>query len=133
MFLPFKLYKMSTQEVADRLVELCRIGANEKAHEDLYASHAISIEPKGAPNQIVKGLDAIKAKGQHFRASIEKVHEGFVGAPIVAADYFAVTMGLDATLKDMGRIKMAEIVVYKVENGKIVQEQFFFDPLKASS
>ena len=35
-------------------------------------------------------------------------------------------MTLDATSKSMGRMKMDEIAVYEVKNGKIVKEQFFY-------
>jgi hypothetical protein len=35
-------------------------------------------------------------------------------------------MGMDVTMKGMGRMKMDEVAVYEVKNGKIVKEQFFF-------
>jgi hypothetical protein len=35
-------------------------------------------------------------------------------------------MGMEVTMKGVGRIKMDEICVYKVEGGKIVKEQFFY-------
>ena len=35
-------------------------------------------------------------------------------------------MGMDVTMKGMGRQKMDELAVYEVKDGKIVKEQFFF-------
>jgi hypothetical protein len=35
-------------------------------------------------------------------------------------------MGMEVTMKGAGRVDMHEICVYKVENGKIVKEQFFY-------
>jgi hypothetical protein len=35
-------------------------------------------------------------------------------------------MGLDATMKGVGRTKMDEIALYEVKDGKIVKEQFFY-------
>jgi len=35
-------------------------------------------------------------------------------------------MGMDVTMKGMGRVKMEEVCVYKVKDGKVVSEQFFF-------
>lgn len=35
-------------------------------------------------------------------------------------------MGMDVTLKGMGRRQMDEIAVYEVKDGKIVKEQFFY-------
>jgi hypothetical protein len=35
-------------------------------------------------------------------------------------------MGMDCTMKGMGRQKLEEIAVYEVKDGKIVKEQFFY-------
>lgn len=35
-------------------------------------------------------------------------------------------MGMDVTLKGMGRMKMDEVPVNEVKDGKIVKEQFFY-------
>ena len=54
------------------------------------------------------------------------MHGGYTGDPIVAGNYFSVAMGMDATMKVAGRVKMDEICVYEVKEGKISKEQFFF-------
>ena len=54
------------------------------------------------------------------------MHGGFSSDPVVGGNFFSVAMGMDATMKGMGRIKMDEIAVYEVTDGKIVKEQFFF-------
>ena len=43
-----------------------------------------------------------------------------------AGRFFAVAMGMDCTMKGMGRQKMDEIALYEVKDGKIVREQFFY-------
>ena len=35
-------------------------------------------------------------------------------------------MGMDVTMKGAGRVKMDEIALYEVKDGKIVKEQFFY-------
>jgi hypothetical protein len=35
-------------------------------------------------------------------------------------------MGVEATMKGQGRVKMDEVAVYEVKDGKIVKEQFFY-------
>jgi limonene-1,2-epoxide hydrolase len=35
-------------------------------------------------------------------------------------------MGMDVTIKGQGRMKMDEVAVYEVKDGKIVLEHFFF-------
>ena len=118
---------LTTQEVADRFHELAQMGQFNKIQEELFADNAVSIEPEKAPGvQRVEGKEAIKRKGEIFNESVEEMHGGYSNAPIVAANFFAVVMGLDATMKGMGRMKMDEIAVYEVKDGKIVMEQFFF-------
>ena len=120
---------MTTQEVANRFMELSKEGKYDLIQEELYAADCESIEPAhamadGLTNAI--GMEAIKEKGKKFNESIEEMHGGYTGDPIVAGNYFSVAMGMDATLKGVGRIKMDEIAVYEVKDGKITKEQFFF-------
>jgi len=117
----------TTQEIADRLVQLCREGKYEEAQNELFSDDAESIEPPESPGlQSVKGLDQIKKKGQDFNNMVEEVHGGSISDPIVAGKHVSVAMVIDATFKGMGRQKMEEIAVYEVQDGKIVKEQFFF-------
>lgn len=117
---------MNTQEIANRLVELCKIGDWDKAQEELYHEDCVSIEPEGMPSNVVQGMAAIKKKGEMFAEMVEETHGGDVSEAIVADDYFSVMMGYDVTFKDRGRVKESEICVYKVADGKIVSEQFFY-------
>ena len=118
---------MTTQEVANRLYELFKENKWMEAQEELFSDDAESIEPPGSQGlQSVKGKDAIKKKGDQFNEMIEEVHGGYSGEPIVAGNYIALAMGIDATYKGMGRQKMDEIAVYEVRDGKVVKEQFFY-------
>jgi hypothetical protein len=121
-----KQYTMTVQEIANRLVELCRQNQYEAAQTELYAEDAESVEPAYSQTPYLKGLDAIREKGRYFQSSIEAVHGGYVGDPILAGNHFAVAMGMDITIKGMGRMTMDEIAVYQVKDGKIVKEQFIF-------
>lgn len=119
---------MTTQEIADRLHELCSQGKYEEAQKELYADDAVSIEPKGAMGmpERVEGMDAIIAKGNAFQAMIEEYHSISAGTPIVSENFIAMTIDIDATMKGYGRIPMSEIAVYEVTDGKIGKEQFFY-------
>jgi ketosteroid isomerase-like protein len=118
---------MTTQEIASRLVELCREGKYDQAQDELFSQDAKSVEPPQAPGmQTAEGMDAIKKKGEVFQSMVEEMHGGYVTDPIVAGNHISVGLGIDATMKDMGRTKMDEIVVYEVKDGKIVKEQFFY-------
>lgn len=118
---------MSTQEVANRLSQLFKEQKWEQIQNELFSEDAESIEPPGSQGvQSVKGIDAIRKKGEDFSNMVEEMHGGYVGEPIVAGNYIAVAMGMDTTMKGMGRSQMDEIVLYEVKNGKIVKEQFFY-------
>jgi len=117
---------MSTQEVADKLVALCREGKNHEAIADLYADNIVSYEPKGSHMEITEGKEAVKAKTDYWYESVQEVHSGEVSDPIVAGDHFSVSMKMDVTYKEGGRMPMHEIAVYQVKDGKIASEQFFY-------
>lgn len=120
---------MKTQELAQKLVAFMRQGQMMEAQADLYADDAVSIEPEGGMMpSVTKGKAAIAEKGKQFAAMIEERHGGEISDPVVGGDFFSVSMMLDATMKGMGRLKLEEICVYEVKNGKIVKEQFFFNP-----
>ena len=120
---------MTTQEVANRFMELSKEGKFDVIQDELYGEDCESIEPAHAAAaglNHAKGIEAIKEKGKKFNESIEEMHGGYTGDPIVAGNYFSVAMGMDATMKGAGRVKMDEIAVYEVKDGKISKEQFFF-------
>ena len=116
----------TTQEVANQFHVLAQTGQWDKIVAEFYAEEVESIEPPNAPLPSAKGLDAIKKKGQQFNEMVEEMHGGYSNEPIVAGNHFAVLMGMDVTMKGAGRMKMDEIAVYEVKDGKIVKEQFFY-------
>ncbi len=120
---------MTTQDVANRFNELAQTGQWDKVQEELYAENAVSIEPAHAAAMGMgnaEGIEAIKQKGKAFNEMVEEMHGGYSTEPVVAGNHFSVAMGMDITMKGMGRSKMDEIAVYEVKDGKIVKEQFFF-------
>ncbi|MEK6152816.1 nuclear transport factor 2 family protein [Flavobacteriaceae bacterium 3-367] len=119
---------MTTQEVANQLVAYCKQGQFNEAINALYGDNIVSIEPDGAPMKEVRGLDAVKQKSEHFNSMVEEVHGMEISEPIVADTFFACTMKMDVTFKGAPRSSMEEVCLYKVENGKITQEEFFFTP-----
>lgn len=118
---------MTTQEIANRLVELCSKGDFESAQRELFSDDCVSIEPYATPafEKETRGLDAILEKGEKWASMVEETHEMKVSQPLVATNSFAVTMFMDVTMKDQGRMPMTELCVYQVKDGKIVSEEFF--------
>ena len=117
----------STQQVANRLVELCRQGQIIPAQEELFDENVKSTEHsaqhQGPP--VTTGKTTVIEKGKQFAAMIEEVHGANISEPIVAGRFFSISWLFDVTIKGMGRQKMEEICVYEVKDGKIVSEEFF--------
>lgn len=119
----------TTKDVALRFNELAQTGQWEQVHKDLFADNVKSIEPdhalqKGMLN--AEGKDELKKKGEVWNSMVEEMHGGYSTEPVIAGNHFSVAMGMDVTLKGGARMKMDEIAVYEVKDGKIVKEQFFY-------
>ncbi len=120
---------MTTKEVADKLVKLCSTGKLDEAMQTLYSPEIVSVEAGAPPGQSreSKGLDACLAKGAWWVANHE-VHSSHVEGPLVAGSHFAVVFKFDVTFKPQNkRFTMEEVAVYKVAEGKIVYEEFFYN------
>jgi ketosteroid isomerase-like protein len=120
---------VTTQEVADKLVKLCSAGKFDEATDALYSPDIVSMEAGAPPGQSreSKGIAAVKAKGKWWVDNHE-VHSSTVEGPLVTGSHFAVTFKLDITFKPQSkRFKMEEVAVYKVVDGKIVYEEFFYN------
>ncbi|WP_183567340.1 nuclear transport factor 2 family protein [Mucilaginibacter sp. SP1R1] len=118
---------MNTQEVADKLIQLCREGRNVEAINELYADHVVSYEPKGSHAELTEGKAGVLDKTQQWYEMVEEVHSGTISDPIVTGNFFTCAMDMDVTYKGMGRSEMNEICVYEVKDGKIVSERFHYD------
>ena len=117
---------MSTEDVAMRLVELCKGSEWKKAVDDLYAKDIVSVEPRAMENMPaeMRGLDQVRGKTEWWEKNFE-VHSSKVGGPFVAGDTFVVQFDVDVTEKDSkNRMQMSEVGIYKVKDGKVAHEQF---------
>ncbi|NND61911.1 MAG: nuclear transport factor 2 family protein [Flavobacteriaceae bacterium] len=117
-----------TKEVAQKLVTWFNQGDMNKCYQELYSPEIVSIET-GDDSEMghLEGMEAVQKKGEWWQNTFE-VHSSNVSEPQIADNYFSVRYDMDTTHKPSGqRSETSEIGVYKVENGKIVREQFFYD------
>jgi ketosteroid isomerase-like protein len=120
----------STAAVAQELVALCREGRSLDAVNQLYSPRIVSIESSGSPEMPAEmnGLDAIRGKHQWWEANND-VHSMEVNGPYLGEGQFAVQFTFDSTFKPTGqRRTMTEMALYTVKDGRIVREQFFYNP-----
>ena len=119
---------MSTAEIANELVNLCRQGRNIDAVNKLYGDDIVSVESASGPGMPseMKGLEAIRGKNQWWLDNHE-VHSGEAIGPFLGDNQFAVQFKYDVTQKKSGqRFQLDEMALYTVAGGKIVQEHFYY-------
>lgn len=119
---------MTTLEVGNKLVALCREGKDAVVLDTLYAPDIVSVEAAEMPNmpKEQRGLAACHGKAKWFFDNNE-VHSVKVAGPFPHDNRFAVHFTYDITRKaDKSRVTMDEIALYTVKNGKIIREEFFY-------
>ena len=117
---------MSTQEVAEKVVELVRQQAWYKALDTLYDKDIVSVEASASEGESAekRGVDQVRGKIDWWLNAME-VHSFTAKGPFVAHDRFVVQYDADVTEKNSKkRFQLSEVGVYTVKNGKIVREEF---------
>ena len=118
---------MTTQEVAGRFNELAQQGQWFQIQDELFAENIRSVDPEKSPYfGYAEGKASVRKKGMDWVAKVKEGHGAIVTSPVVAANHFAVGYSFDITTEDFGRIQINEIMLYEVQNGQIVLEQFFY-------
>jgi hypothetical protein len=114
---------MTTQEVANRLIQLCRNGEFIKAEQEFYGPNIVHVEANG---EEYKGFEVVLLKEKEFLEKLEKKPVVKVSEPIVANDAFTIGMHMEFTHKELGSKIIDEIIVYKVNKGKIIYLKCYF-------
>ncbi len=118
---------MTTKDIANRLVYMCRNGKVEEAKEELFTPGIISLEPhEGLLPKEIKGMEAIRKKAELFISMVENFYGNIISEPVVAGDYFSIAWETDIQMKGESRKTTSELCVYKTSAGKIISEQFFY-------
>jgi hypothetical protein len=116
----------TTEEVAEKLAELCRKGEWKQAVNTLYAKDIVSVEPRAMENMPaeMRGIDQVRGKTDWFMQNHE-IHSSKVGGPFLAGDKFVVQFDIDVTDKaSKKRMQMSEVGIYTVKDGKVSREEF---------
>lgn len=123
---------MRVEDIAQELVSLCRSHKFQEAQEKFYADDVISIEPHivEKTDQIhseLRGKEEVMQKAYRLQQIFE-IHRLEISEPMVAGNFFTVKISTDSTNRLTGRRhNNSEIALYFVQEGKIIQEQFFYD------
>jgi len=121
---------MTTQEVANRYYKLASESKWTEIQDEFHDENVICQEPEHVAMRgaqvMTKGKEAVKAKSIANREMIETIHSQYCSEPIVAGHFFSVALKRDVSFKGKPRMKLEEICVFQVTEGKIVSEQFFY-------
>ena len=92
---------MSTQEVAEKVVELVRQQAWYKALDTLYDKDIVSVEANASEGESAekRGIDQVRGKIDWWLNAME-VHSFTAKGPFVAHDRFVVQYDADVSEKD---------------------------------
>ena len=120
----------STEEVAQELVELYRVGAYIEAIDRLYAEEVTSSEadpPFG--DETATGKSIVRERHAAW-LSRREIHEATIRGPYLdGSNRFAMYLRIDLTDRENGkRAQVDEIAVYEVSGGKVVSECFLYGP-----
>lgn len=117
---------MNSHEIGTKLVGLFNAGDMATIYGTLYSPDIESIEASGDP-RVYKGMEAVNGKNEWWEANFETHSMSMKGPYPHGDDEFAVVISMDITHKESGqRTQDEEVGVYRVADGKIVQERFFY-------
>jgi hypothetical protein len=117
---------MTIQQIASKFYDYMQQGAFEKIYTELFSQDATSEETPGSDWAKANGMKEIYEKGNKWREIVEEMHGATTAEPVVAGTYFSCYMTMDFTPKGGQRTNLEEIGLYKVKDGQIVSEQFFY-------
>jgi len=119
---------MTTMDIGNELVALCRQGKNQEVIDRFYSPNIESIEPVAMPGmeQTQRGIAKIKSKNQWW-VDHHEIHGVVAEGPFPHGDRFIVRFKHDVTPKRTAkRMSMEEVGLFTVQDGKIVKEEFFY-------
>lgn len=114
---------MTTQQVAERIVELFNQGKAVEAEQELYADNVVSHEQDERGK--VKGKESIIAKTKEAFAQATTVHKASAKLVGVNHNTFIIHYDMDMELANGFRFTGSEFGFYELEDGKVVNEYFF--------
>lgn len=117
---------MNAHAIGQRLAELLSENNYDAIYAELYSPEILSVEA-GGPNAEFKGMEAVNGKNEWWNSTFELDSFSFEGPFPHGEDQFAMIFDMATTHRESGaKNEMREVAVYKVADGKIVEERFFY-------
>lgn len=117
-------------EVARGFTEMLRRGAFEEAGELYWADNVVSIDPRdlaGGFPAYATDIAAVRGKTR-IRSGEGRIDELGIDGPFITGDQFALFLDMLIIDAASGNARpFTEIAIFKVRDGRIVEERFFYD------
>ncbi len=110
-------------KIADKLVSFLRADKFVEAYRELFDEQAESIDPLVDSETPLKGLEKLIDSEISFLRNIH-LKKTEVSEPIFAGNFFAVSLRINFYIGGIEKT-IDELCLYKIENGKIISQQFF--------
>lgn len=123
-------FRMTTAEIGAQIVGLCLEGKYVEAVERFYADDVVSVEAMdfGGKGREMHGKAAVRQKNVQWLEDNE-VQALTAEGPFASPDGFVVVYKFVWRRRASGeRVEFAEAAVYTVLDGKVVREEFFYQP-----
>ncbi len=117
---------MTNQELAQKLRDA--VEATDFATvKGFFSTEIESIEPAFTPYPHTKGMEELDKKWSMFSGAIKEMHSKSVSKEvIIQGDIITLGMSFDYTNQNNERVQQDELVIYRVKDGQIISEQFFY-------
>lgn len=119
---------MTTQDLANQLVSKLKAGDFMGAYDLFDQEKARHHEPNSPIEgfRSLVGVPAFKEKDQAMGANIVKASLSEIDNVTVKPRVFSLNYKMNVEFKDGNALNLDEIIVYEVENGKIISENIFY-------
>ena len=118
---------MTTDTIAKELKTLLEEGKFEEIYDTLFHEEQVKhIEPQSPHFPELVGVKAIKEKDTVMTGNIEEVRSLEIGDYVTSKSFIAIPYKISLTLKNGDEMELDELIIYQVEDGKIILEQFFY-------
>ena len=119
---------ITTQALANQLIKVLKVGDFNGAYDLFDQESAKHYEPKSQVEAFrnIVGIQAIKEKDQVMGASIVKAGLPEISNIVVKPGVISLNYKMRIELQDGSVLNLDEIIVYEVDNGKIISENIFY-------
>lgn len=114
----------NVKDLVEDLAKMVGEGKILEAFDKYYADNVVMQENEDAPRV---GKEANLAYEKAFVEGLTEIHGAKTLGIAVGDNYSVIESFMDVTHKDWGRVARTQVAVQRWENGKVVNEKFYYN------